>query len=129
MKLRSEGVGFLVPIVAFVVVFSLLPVALLFANALGQVGGWGGFVSVISAAPNRRALDNSLEQGSISAALAVAVGYPAGVFVGRYSFRGRSLLRSLLLVPFLLHYMSDTPATPEELGRAAVKAARGKRRR
>jgi len=102
VRFRNEGAGFLVPIVAFVVIFALLPVALLFANAWEGVGGAGGFVSTLSASHNFRALENSLEQGSISAALAVALGYPAGVFVGRYSFPGRSLLRSMLLVPFLL---------------------------
>jgi thiamine transport system permease protein len=102
MKVRTEGAGFLLPVIAFVAVFALLPVALLFANALAQVGGTSGFVSVVSASRNLRSLDNSLEQGTLSAVFAVALGYPAGVFVGRYSFRGRSLLRSLLLVPFLL---------------------------
>ena len=102
MRFRQEGAEFLVPIVAFVVLFALLPVALLFANSWDHVGGASGFVSVMSGPRNLRSLDNSLEQGAISAALAVALGYPAGVFVGRYSFQGRSLLRSLLLVPFLL---------------------------
>jgi thiamine transport system permease protein len=102
MKGPREGVGFLVPVVAFVALFALLPVALLFANALVQVGGTSGFLSVVTTARNLRSLDNSLEQGALSATLAVGLGYPAGVFVGRYSFRGRSLLRSLLLVPFLL---------------------------
>jgi len=102
MRGRREGVGFLVPVVAFVVLFAILPVALLFGSALLQQGGASGFVAVLSAERNVRSLYNSLEQGSLSAALAVALGYPAGVFVGRYAFRGRALLRSLLLVPFLL---------------------------
>ncbi len=102
MRFRQEGFGFLIPVIAFVVLFALLPVTLLFANAWSQVGGGSGFVSVLSASRNVRSLDNSLEQGTISALLAVAIGYPAGVFVGRYAFRGRALLRSLLLIPFLL---------------------------
>jgi thiamine transport system permease protein len=102
MKPRAEGIGFLLPVIGFVVLFALLPVALLFGNALSQVGGASGFLSVVTAARNVRAVDNSLEQGSISAVMAVALGYPAGVFVGRFAFRGRALLRSLLLVPFLL---------------------------
>ncbi|HLM70297.1 MAG TPA: ABC transporter permease subunit [Thermoplasmata archaeon] len=102
MKARGEGIGFLLPVVAFIGLFALLPVALLFSNALLQVGGAGGFVAVLSATQNVRALENSLEQGALSAVLAVALGYPAGVFVGRYRFPGRSSLRSLLLIPFLL---------------------------
>ncbi len=102
MKTRTEGVGFLLWVVGFVVFFALLPVALLFANALSEVGGASGFLSVITTFQNVRAVDNSLEQGGLSAAFAVALGYPAGVFVGRFAFRGRSMVRSLLLVPFLL---------------------------
>jgi thiamine transport system permease protein len=102
MRRSREGLGFLVPVVVIVAFFALLPVTLLFADAFVKVGGASGFLSVVSTAANLRSLENSLEQGSLSAVLAVAVGYPAGVFVGRYAFRGRSLLRSLLLIPFLL---------------------------
>ena len=102
MRFRREGAGFLLPVIAFVALFALLPVAILFAHAWASVGGTNGFVSVVSSPSNLRSLDNSLEQGALSASLAVAFGYPAGVFVGRYAFRGRSLLRSLLLVPFLM---------------------------
>jgi len=102
VRFREEGLGFLLPVIAFVALFALVPVTLLFAGAWVHVGGAGGFVTVVSASRNLRSLDNSLEQGGLSAALAVALGYPAGVFVGRYRFPGRALLRSLLLVPFLL---------------------------
>jgi len=102
LKGPGPGGGFLLPVLIFVGLFALLPVALLFGNALLQDGGAPGFISVLSASNNLRSLDNSLEQGALSALLAVGFGYPAGVFLGRYSFPGRSLLRSLLLVPFLL---------------------------
>jgi thiamine transport system permease protein len=99
---RNEGTAFLLPVVAFVALFALVPVALLFASALAKSGGVAGFASVVTAARNARSLDNSLEQGGLSAAFAVLLGYPAGIFVGRYSWPGRSIVRSLLLVPFLL---------------------------
>ena len=99
---RGAGVGFLLPVLIFVGLFALLPVTILFGNALLQDGGAHGFVSVLSSSNNLRSLDNSLEQGALSAVFAVGLGYPAGVFLGRYTFPGRSLLRSLLLVPFLL---------------------------
>ena len=102
MRLRTEGAGFLLPVILFVALFALLPVALLFVGAWVHVGGVSGFLSVVSAPRNLRSLDNSLEQGSLSAGFAVALGYPAGIFVGRSSFPGRALLRSLLLIPFLL---------------------------
>ncbi|HYA54564.1 MAG TPA: ABC transporter permease subunit, partial [Thermoplasmata archaeon] len=102
LRARSEGSGLLLPVLAFVALFALIPVAILFAHAWSAVGGPSGFSTVVSSSSNLRSLANSLEQGGISAALAVALGYPAGVFVGRYAFRGRALLRSLLLIPFLL---------------------------
>jgi thiamine transport system permease protein len=49
-----------------------------------------------------QAVRNSLEQGGVSALAATAVGLPAGAFLGRYSFRGRSELLAVLIVPFLL---------------------------
>jgi thiamine transport system permease protein len=91
-----------VPVVAFVALFALVPAVLLFARSLDGVGGWAGVRSVVFDPLNVRSVDNSLVQGGLSAGLAVAFGYPAGLFVGRYSWRGRSVVRSLLLVPFLL---------------------------
>jgi thiamine transport system permease protein len=94
--------GAVAPILGFVLVFALIPVALLFAGSVESVGGVGGVVSALSDPLDRQAISNSLLQGGLSAALAVALGYPAGVFVGRYSWPGRGLVRSVLLVPFLL---------------------------
>jgi len=98
----SSDLLLLAPVLAFVALFALLPVGLLFAHASGAAGGPDQIGSILGAGPNARAIANSLEQGGISAVLAVAVGYPAGVFVGRYDWPGRSAVRSFLLVPFLL---------------------------
>ncbi|MGP8072112.1 MAG: ABC transporter permease [Thermoplasmata archaeon] len=102
MKGRLEGWGPLAPIVVFVVAFALLPVLFLFAGSVSSVGGGGGVVTVLSDPLDRQAISNSLFQGGLSAVLAVALGYPAGLFVGRYAWPGRSVVRSVLLVPFLL---------------------------
>lgn len=101
LTLRRETLA-LGAALAFVAAFALLPVVVLFGTAVGQAGGVRGVDAILSAPLNVASIDNSLLQGSVSAALAVLVGYPAGVFFGRYSFRGRELLRSFLLVPFLL---------------------------
>ncbi|MGA9839622.1 MAG: ABC transporter permease subunit [Thermoplasmata archaeon] len=98
---RSDA-AFLLPVVAFVVLFALLPVAVLFADSLGAAGGAAGTLGILAEAQNVRAVQNSLVQGGVSALLAVMIGYPAGVFVGRYDWPGRSAVRSFLLVPFLL---------------------------
>jgi thiamine transport system permease protein len=82
--------------------FALIPVVLLFAQGL-LFGGLGGWISALTESSlNQQAFENSLEQGGISAVLAVAIGYPAGVFLGRYTWPGRSAVRAFLLVPFLL---------------------------
>jgi thiamine transport system permease protein len=95
------------PIALFVLLFALLPVALLFVSSLDALGGLGGLSAVFASQNpegilNQRSIANSLFQGGVSAALAVALGYPAGLFLGRYAWPGRSVIRSLLLVPFLL---------------------------
>ena len=97
---RSDAVA-AAPIVGFVVLFAVLPFVVLVGGALMTLGATG-LGSVIDDPLNARALTNSLEQGALSAVAAVALGYPVGVLVGRYRWRGRELVRSLLIVPFLL---------------------------
>ncbi len=94
--------AFLVPIVGFVALFALIPAAVLFLDAFATAGGPAGAAAILTAPENVRAVENSLVQGGVSALLAIALGYPAGVFLGRYEWPGRSALRSFLLVPFLL---------------------------
>ncbi len=50
----------------------------------------------------RRALGNSLLQGSISSVTCLTVGYPLGIFLGKYSFRLRKLVASFTVIPFFL---------------------------
>jgi thiamine transport system permease protein len=102
MRRPTSEQGFLLPVLLFVGLFALVPVAFLFARSLGGAGGISGVTAILSNPYNVRAVDNSLVQGGISAAFAVVVGYPAGVFLGRYDWPGRSAFRSFLLVPFLL---------------------------
>jgi thiamine transport system permease protein len=91
-----------VPLLVFLGLFALGPALLLFASGVVSVGGAGGALKVLVDPLNVRAIQNSFLQGGLSAAGALVIGYPAGVFLGRYSFSGRSLLIAVLLVPFLL---------------------------
>lgn len=50
----------------------------------------------------RRLLLFTLGQATLSALLALALGFPLGWFLTRYRFPGRALLRSLTVVPFVL---------------------------
>ncbi len=102
MRRFPTDLGPLGPIVLFVLAFAVLPAALLFATSVQAAGGWAAIGPITTAPLNAASIDNSLVQGGLSAVGAVALGYPAGVFLGRYSFPGRGILRSLLIVPFLL---------------------------
>ncbi len=93
---------YLAPVLAFVAAFALVPVSALFVGSVVGAGGLSALGRVAAAPANRLALENSLVQGVWSAAVAVGVGYPVGIAVGRYSFSGRGVVRALLLVPFLL---------------------------
>ena len=101
MRRPSPDLAFLLPVLAFVTLFALVPVAWLFFRSVTAAGG-AGALGILGASANLRAVDNSLVQGGLSAVLAVAVGYPAGVFLGRYAWPGRAAVRAFLLVPFLL---------------------------
>lgn len=90
------------PVLGFVIAFGLLPVAVLFVAGVGSAGGLTGVLHVAADPLNRAAVGNSLLQGGLSAAAALAIGYPAGVFLGRYRWRGRAVVEAILLVPFLL---------------------------
>ena len=102
MRRIPSDAAFLAPIVAFVALFAVVPAALLFVHAFSEAGGPAGVAAILSNPENTRAVANSLVQGGLSAGFAVAIGYPAGVFLGRYDWPGRSVVRSFLLVPFLL---------------------------
>jgi thiamine transport system permease protein len=102
MRRLDSSLLLLVPVLAFVGAFTLLPVAVLFAGGLSSQGGIGAIGQALADPVTVRAIQNSVWEGAASAAAAIAVGYPAGVFLGRNRFRGRSVLLALLLVPFLL---------------------------
>jgi thiamine transport system permease protein len=101
LSAAARGAGYLLPLLAFIGLFSLLPVAVLFGTAF-QSAGVGGIVQVLSDPLNQQAALNSLSQGALSAVGAVTAGVPLGILLGRYRWRGRTVVRSLLIVPFLL---------------------------
>jgi thiamine transport system permease protein len=112
------------PITLFVLLFVALPAAGLFVGAVESFGLGSGFAALLwgpslGSEVARRALENSLVQGLFSAGLAVAWGYPCGIFLGRHRFRGRDLLFSFLLIPFLLPPLVVVLGIDELFGGAA----------
>lgn len=65
-----------------------------------ELGGLAGSSSV--AVLTRTAVMNSLVQGMISGATSFAAGMPLGIFMGKYEFRLKRLLRSVAIIPFFL---------------------------
>ncbi|HXW67493.1 MAG TPA: hypothetical protein VEL82_06445 [Thermoplasmata archaeon] len=119
-RLGTES-ALLVPVLAFVALFALVPVALLFGEALVRTGS-AGALGILANPANVRAVDNSVEQGGLSAGFAIALGYPAGVFLARYRWPGRSLVRSFLLVPFLLPSLVVVLGVEDLFGRSGILA-------
>jgi thiamine transport system permease protein len=98
---RSRGIA-LLPVLAFVLAFVLLPAIYVLGVSIEGVDGGAGLAGALGDPVTQRAAWNSLEQGGLSALLAGALGYPLGIILGRFTFRGRDVLGSFLLVPFLL---------------------------
>ena len=100
---RPDGTELLLlPLLLFVAAFALVPVGIYFGSTWAAGGGAAGLRAAAVDPLNQRAVANSLYQGALSALVAVAVGYPVGIALGRYEWRGRRTVRALLLVPFLL---------------------------
>lgn len=97
----GRPLAFLLPVAVFVGLFALLPAAALFVAGV-EGAGTAGLGNVFTDPLNRAAVGNSLLQGGASAAGAFLLGYPVGLLLGRYEWRGRPLVQGVLLVPFLL---------------------------
>ena len=74
MRRGSTDLVLLAAVVAVVAAFALLPAGELFARSLASSGGASGVTAVVGSRPDRAAFSNSLVQGGLSGALAVAVG-------------------------------------------------------
>lgn len=86
----------------FIAVVIIIPFLLLVSGTFSQYF----FREIFSSGPTgvlmRRAIWNSLVQGFLSSVSCFALGFPMGLFLGRYSFRFRRLITSFILIPFFL---------------------------
>ncbi|MHA1136603.1 MAG: ABC transporter permease [Candidatus Thorarchaeota archaeon] len=69
----------------------------------GLISGTGSsFVETLSAYYTQFIISFTLVQASISTVLALLVGLPGAMLLARLRFRGKSLVRALIIVPFVL---------------------------
>ena len=70
--------------------------------AMGTRIEWSNFWSLITSPSSRTALILSLQTVSVSTLLCIVFGVPMAIVLARGSFRGQTLLRSLVLLPMVL---------------------------
>ena len=91
------GVG--VPL-AFLAVFFAWPVAAMIGR--GFADGLGGFGEVFSRPRTIRLIGLTLGQAALASVICVVLGLPVAHVLYRLRFRGRALVRALVILPFVL---------------------------
>jgi thiamine transport system permease protein len=102
---RTLGRAALVVVpVAFLAVFFVYPVVTIVARGLAPDGSLDldPLREVVTDPGLRHVIWFTVWQATVSTVLTVAIGLPGAYFLSRYRFRGRSLVRALVTVPFVL---------------------------
>jgi spermidine/putrescine transport system permease protein len=106
-----------VPGVAWLVAFFVVPLAIIFVVSLGQRGALDRVdLSSPSLENYARALDprflptflNSIRYAAITTVLCLAIGYPIAYWISRYGGRRKALLLILVMLPFWTSYLIRT---------------------
>ncbi|HEX9597522.1 MAG TPA: hypothetical protein VF982_11630, partial [Anaerolineales bacterium] len=101
-RLLASLLLWLLPL-AFLAVFYFYPLTSILDLSFARGEGWlQPFVTVFANAGLRGVLGFTFWQAALSTLLTLAVGLPAAYLVARHRFRGKSLLRALSNVPFVL---------------------------
>jgi len=95
-----RAVGYGVPL-AFLAFFFVFPLAEIVRRGLGSGGGESPW-TVLTDSDTRQVLWFTIWQAVASTALTILVAFPAAYVLGRYEFPGRSAVRALVTVPFVL---------------------------
>jgi thiamine transport system permease protein len=87
---------------AFLALFFLYPLAAIIERGLGAEGAGGSALDVLTDPITRDVVRFTFWQAVASTVLTMAVALPAAYVLGRFSFPGRSAVRALVTVPFVL---------------------------
>lgn len=88
----------------FLALFYFYPLASLFHLSLARSPGGPGapFLEMVSSSYLRRVVGFTFGQAGLSTLLTLALGLPGAYLLGRYDFPGKSLLRALTGIPFIM---------------------------
>lgn len=100
---RGSRLLWLAPL-AFLGLFYLYPMASILGVSLSRSaqGPLAGFVNFFTSPGEWKVLGFTVWQAALSTVLTLLVGLPGAYLLGRYQFRGKSLLRALTGIPFVL---------------------------
>ena len=116
---RLAAAAFVLPGVAWLAIFFLLPLAIILVVSLGSRDAAG---HVTLAHPSLQsyvqatrpeylpALANSLRYAAITTVLSIVIGYPIAYWIARYGGRRKVLLLILVMLPFWTSYLIRTYA-------------------
>ena len=116
---RFRDAALLAPRLAWLIVFLLAPLAVIFVVSLATRDQFGGVVFEGFGIQNyRRALEpdflptvvNSLKYASATTVLSIAIAYPVAYWISRYGGRHKALLIVLVMLPFWTSFVIRTYA-------------------
>ena len=116
---RTRDAVFLLPGIAWLVVFFALPLGIIFVVSLGTRDQFGGVVLDTLGFHNyRRALEpdflptvaNSLRYAALTTVFSIAIAYPIAYWISRYGGRRKTLLLILVMLPVWTSWVIRTYA-------------------
>jgi spermidine/putrescine transport system permease protein len=119
VRAGMAGLVLLLPGIAWLVLFFLVPLGIIFVVSLGQRDALDRVVLTAPSLDNyTRAFDarflptflNSLRYAAVTTALSLAIGYPIAYWISRHGGRRKALLLILVMLPFWTSYLIRTYA-------------------
>lgn len=90
------------PAVIFLAVFFVWPVAAIFARGFSQANVFSSFAEVFSDPVLRRVMQFTFIESVLSTVFCVLLGLAGAATFANFSFRGKSLLRAAIVIPFVM---------------------------